>query len=65
MRKINWNNLERWLIWIMLGVLLGLILGGCNTVKGMAKDMYSVTEGIQEQMGNDNQPSDIAHNDWN
>lgn len=47
-----------------LAVIYALSMTGCNTVKGMAKDLYSVTEGIQDEMGNDTRPDDIRHNDW-
>ena len=47
-----------------LALLFVLSLGGCNTVKGIAKDVYSITEGVQSEMSNDNHADDIRHNDW-
>lgn len=47
-----------------LALIFVLSLGGCNTVKGVAKDIYSMTEGIQNEMSNDNHGDDIRHNDW-
>lgn len=47
-----------------LALLFVLSLGGCNTVKGIAKDVYSITEGVQNEMSNDNHADDIRHNDW-
>lgn len=47
-----------------LALILVLSLGGCNTIKGAAKDVYSITEGIQNEMSNDNHGDDIRHNDW-
>lgn len=69
------NKFERTFVYVIthhvtVGIVAGvallfvLSLGGCNTVKGMAKDLYSVTEGIQDEMGNDTRPDDIRHNDW-
>ncbi len=47
-----------------LALIFVLSLGGCNTVKGVAKDIYSITEGVQNEMSNDNHGDDIRHNDW-
>ena len=49
---------------IIVGLALIFALSGCNTVKGMAKDVYSITEGVQNEMSNDNHGDDIRHNDW-
>lgn len=55
---------------VTVGIIVGLALifvlslGGCNTIKGAAKDIYSITEGIQNEMSNDNHGDDIRHNDW-
>jgi predicted small secreted protein len=62
--KINWIVIEGIIVWGTVAIIGGVVLGGCNTVKGMAKDLYSVTEGIQDEMGNDSQDDDIRHNDW-
>ena len=63
------NTVERWVT--IAGALTALtlltsllLLTGCNTVKGVAKDIYSVTEGIQNEMSNDNHGDDVRHNDW-
>jgi predicted small secreted protein len=63
--NINWTVIEGIIVWGTVAIIGGVVLGGCNTVKGMAKDLYSVTEGIQDEMGNDSQDDDIRHNDWN
>ena len=47
-----------------LALIFILSLGGCNTIKGAAKDLYSVTEGIQNEMSNDSHGDDVRHNDW-
>ncbi len=49
---------------IVISALTLIALAGCNTVKGIAKDVYSITEGVQNEMSNDNAPDDIRHNDW-
>ena len=37
---------------------------GCNTVKGMAKDIYSVTEGIQNEMATDSDRDGERPSNW-
>ena len=64
LKSIDWRMVESVLIWALVAMVAALVLSGCNTVKGMAKDLYSVTEGIQDEMGNDKQGSDATHNDW-
>ena len=51
-------------ILVGLALIFALSLGGCNTIKGVAKDVYSITEGVQNEMSNDNHGDDIRHNDW-
>ncbi len=47
-----------------LALLYILSLGGCNTIKGAAKDLYSVTEGIQNEMAEDSSRDGVRPNDW-
>ena len=42
-----------WLFVAAVAFFFALSLGGCNTVKGLSKDIYSVAEGIQKEMGSD------------
>lgn len=42
-----------WLFVIAFALLMAFSMGGCNTVKGMAKDAYAVAEGIQNEMAGD------------
>lgn len=63
------NTVERWVTTagalIVLTLLASLmLLAGCNTVKGLAKDVYSVTEGIQNEMATDSANDGIRPNDW-
>ncbi len=63
------NTVERWVTitgtLIVLVVLMStMLLAGCNTVKGIAKDVYSITEGVQNEMSNDTAPADFDHNNW-
>jgi predicted small secreted protein len=63
------NTIERYVTTLgaltVLAVMMSLMfLAGCNTVKGIAKDVYSITEGVQNEMSNDNHADDIRHNDW-
>ena len=47
-----------------LALLFVLSLGGCNTIKGAAKDIYSITEGIQNEMAEDSSRDGVRPNDW-
>jgi predicted small secreted protein len=47
-----------------LALLLVLSLGGCNTIKGAAKDIYSITEGIQNEMAEDSSRDGVRPDDW-
>ena len=53
------------LIVATLGALvLALSMSGCNTVKGFAKDVYSVTEGIQNEMSTDSARDGSRPDNW-
>jgi predicted small secreted protein len=45
-------------ILVGLALLFVLSLGGCNTVKGAAKDIYSATEALQASFSDTNTPED-------
>ncbi len=47
-----------------LALIFALSLGGCNTIKGAAKDIYSITEGIQNEMAEDSSRDGVRPNDW-
>lgn len=47
-----------WLFVAVVAFVVALSLGGCNTVKGLSKDMYSIAEGIQKEMGSDAESTD-------
>ena len=47
-----------------LALLYILSLGGCNTIKGVAKDVYAATEGLQDAMAEDNGRDDVRPDDW-
>lgn len=47
-----------WLFIAAVAFFFALSLGGCNTVKGLSKDLYSVAEGIQKEMGSDAEGTD-------
>ena len=55
---------------VTVGIIVGLALlfvislGGCNTIKGAAKDIYSITEGIQNEMAEDSRRDGVRPNDW-
>ena len=49
---------------IIVGLALIIALSGCNTIKGAAKDIYSITEGIQNEMAEDSNRDGVRPNDW-
>ena len=55
---------------VTVGIIVGLALifvlslGGCNTIKSAAKDIYSITEGIQNEMAEDSGRDGVRPNDW-
>lgn len=63
------NTVERWVttagaLTVLTLLMSVMLLTGCNTVKGIAKDVYSVTEGIQNEMATDSANDGIRPNDW-
>ena len=40
----------KWIIIIGGAFICAFVFAGCNTMKGLAQDVYSVTEGIQSEM---------------
>jgi predicted small secreted protein len=53
-----------WVLVVAGAFLAALILTGCNTVKGFAKDVYSVSEGIQNEMSIASSSSNSQSNGW-
>lgn len=53
-----------WLFIAAVAFFFALNLGGCNTVKGFAKDVYSITEGIQNEMANDSDRDSSRPSNW-
>ena len=49
---------------IVTGLALLYVLCGCNTIKGVAKDVYAATEGLQDAMAEDNDRDDVRPDDW-
>ena len=48
-----------------LALLYVLSLGGCNTIKGAAKDVYSATDALQASFSDTNTPEDsVRPHDW-
>tara|TARA_B110000444_G_C18777004_1_gene565481 strand:+ start:1023 stop:1244 length:222 start_codon:yes stop_codon:yes gene_type:complete len=48
-----------------LALLYVLSLGGCNTIKGMTKDVYSATDALQSSFSDTNTPEhSVRPNDW-
>ncbi len=52
-------------ILVGLALLFVLSLGGCNTIKGAAKDLYSATDAMQASFSDTNTPEDsVRPHDW-
>lgn len=52
-------------ILVGLALLFAMSLGGCNTIKGAAKDLYSATDALQASFSDTNTPEDsVRPNDW-
>ena len=47
-----------WVFVLFVAAVVALGMFGCNTVKGLSKDIYSVAEGIQKEMGSDAESTD-------
>jgi predicted small secreted protein len=48
-----------------MAVVLGIWLGGCNTIKGLSKDVYSATDALQASFSDTNPPEhSVRPNDW-
>lgn len=63
----NYNRADficKWVIIIGGAFLAALILTGCNTVKGIAKDVYSITEGVQNEMATDSDRDGERPSNW-
>lgn len=57
--------IQGWAFVAAIAFMFALSMTGCNTVKGLAKDVYSVTEGIQNEMANDTARDGERPSDWN
>ena len=53
-----------WFFVAFVAMVIALGMFGCNTVKGMAKDIYSVTEGIQNEMSTDSARDGSRPDNW-
>lgn len=53
-----------WIFVAVMAFLVAVSMTGCNTVKGMAKDIYSVTEGIQNEMATDSDRDGVRPDSW-
>lgn len=48
-----------------MAVAIGVWLGGCNTIKGLSKDVYSATDALQASFSDTNTPEhSVRPNDW-
>ena len=49
--KLRLNWCVKWGLISVLALIFAFQMTGCNTVKGLSQDLYSVAEGIQNEMG--------------
>ena len=61
MNKYNKSDLGgfvcKWVMIFVLALMVAFIFTGCNTVKGLAQDVYAVSEGIQNEMSKEDSSS--------
>ncbi len=63
----NFSRTETMWSWIAtaaVALMFAISMTGCNTVKGLAKDVYSVTEGIQNEMAEDDNADGSRPSNW-
>ena len=53
-----------WMFVLLVATVVAFGMFGCNTVKGIAKDVYSVTEGIQNEMATDSERDGSRPSNW-
>ncbi len=53
-----------WIATAAVALMFAISMTGCNTVKGLAKDVYSVTEGIQNEMAEDDNADGSRPSNW-
>ena len=54
----------KWGLVVVTGLVFAFTLTGCNTVKGLAQDVYGLTEGIQNEMATDTERDGSRPNNW-
>ena len=37
-------------LWMLIALIIGFVLAGCNTVAGLGQDLSAAAKGIQEKM---------------
>ena len=48
-----------------MAVVIGVWLGGCNTIKGLSKDVYSATDALQASFSDTNTPEhSVRPDEW-
>ena len=65
--KITFNTdmFVNWILWTTAFLAVACWLGGCNTIKGAAKDIYSATDALQASFSDTNAPEDsVRPHDW-
>ncbi len=64
MNDINVDKLGacilKWTLVTIVALIAAFTLTGCNTVKGFGKDLTSVAQGIQDEMGTDSSSDDSS-----
>ena len=53
-----------WTFVLCVALVIAFGMFGCNTVKGLAKDVYAVTEGIQNEMATDSDRDGERPSNW-
>ena len=50
------GTILKWTIIVLVSMVVGMVLAGCNTVAGLGKDLQAAAKGIQSEMSEEDDP---------
>ena len=50
------GTILKWTIIVLISIVVGMVLAGCNTVAGIGKDLQAAAKGIQSEMAEEDDP---------
>tara|TARA_Y100000385_G_C12783831_1_gene504637 strand:+ start:461 stop:628 length:168 start_codon:yes stop_codon:yes gene_type:complete len=51
--SLNYRIIAGLVIWTIVAIVIGSVLGGCNTMSGLGQDISAAAIGIQKEMANE------------